>query len=173
MLEVGWTVFCHQKAGYKITSTAVQQVIPEVVNMKEMLQGLLTPLFQEIQEIKENNAKVAPYIEAGKLATTLYKYFPNYESLFKDVTFSIENSVIQEKKLLKEWLYSLGFRDLSHGEKITVSRKVCDFATSGDHDWFNDSPKKGRKKYHEALLPVIRDAVLYVLSKRNNVRLIK
>ena len=141
---------------------------------------LVVNMLQQLQRCMEENQKAVdtkinllmPFVEEGKIAKTLYKYLPNYENLLKQVAQEFEASTIQTYRYLKNWTYDLGFRDLSHGEKIAVGKIVSGFAILGDPDWLPDSDKKGRKKYPEAFKPVIKEATLYVLSKRRHLKLI-
>lgn len=50
MLEVGWTVYCHQKAGFKIKSTAIQQKPTD--STQDLLLKILAK--QEEQDAKLN-----------------------------------------------------------------------------------------------------------------------
>jgi len=146
-----------------------------VVNLQQNQQifSMMNTLLTRIEQMDANIQAIAPVVEAGKVAKKVYTIFPNYEQLFNEVSLCIDCLSTQEMKPLSNWLYELGFRDISHGERITIGRRVCNLSSTGDHDWFKYSPKKGRKKYHKALLPLIKDATLFVLSTRNNVRLIK
>lgn len=146
-----------------------------VVNLQQNQQmfSMFNTLLERIEQMDANIKAIAPLVEAGKVATKVYELFPNYEPLFTEVSNSVDNIGLQESKILSEWLYDLGFRDITHGEKITIGRRVSDIVTTGEHDWFKGFPKRGRKRYPEALLPIIKDATLYVLSTRSIVRLIK
>lgn len=150
-----------------------QEAISNIQNFELMFERLMNPLLDRIEQMDANIKAIAPLVEAGKVATKVYELFPNYEPLFTEVSNSVDDIGLQENKILSEWLYDLGFRDITHGEKITIGRRVSDVVTTGEHDWFKNTPKKGRKRYPEALLPIIKDATLFVLSTRNTVRLIK
>lgn len=141
---------------------------------------LVITMLQQLQQHMEENQKsvdikinlLMPFVEEGKIAKTLYKYLPNFENLLKQVAQEFESNPCQEYRHLKIWTFELGFRDLSRGEKIAIGKIVSGFAILGDPEWLPDSSKKGRKKYPEAFKPVIKEATLYILSKRRYLRLI-
>lgn len=152
------------------------QLNEQLFSMLQMFQKTLEDnqraYYERQQQMEEKLNWLLPYVEEGKIAKTLYKYLPNFENLLKQVSHEFESTMIQQYKFLKHGTYELGFRDLSHGEKIAIGKIVSGFAILGDPEWLPDSNKKGRKKYPEAFKPVIKEATLYVLSKRRHLRLI-
>lgn len=149
-----------------------QQIFSMIQMLQKTLEDSQRMYFERQQQMEEKLTLLLPYVEEGKIAKTLYKYLPNYENLLKQVAQEFESNTIQTYRYLKNWTYELGFRDLSHGEKIAIGKIVSGFAILGDPEWLPDSDKKGRKKYPEAFKPVIKEATLYVLSKRRHLRLI-
>lgn len=150
-----------------------QQTTQDFYNFKVLLETYLVPIQNELKVVRENQLKIAPFVEAGKVIMTIYKYFPNYENLLAQVASVFDNTLNHNYLYLKDSLYSLGFRGVSHGEKINIARTVCGFSDLGNSEWVIKKSPKGRKQYAEALLPIIREATLLEFSKRNNVRLIK
>jgi len=150
-----------------------QESTQDFYNFKVLLETYLVPIQNELKVVRENQLKIAPFVEAGKVIMTIYKYFPNYENLLAQVASVFDNTVNHNYLYLKDSLYSLGFRGVSHGEKINIARTVCGFSDLGNSNWVIQKSPKGRKQYSEALMPIIREATLLEFSKRNNVRLIK
>lgn len=150
-----------------------QESTQDFYNFKVLLETYLVPIQNELKVVRENQLKIAPFVEAGKVIMTIYKYFPNYENLLAQVASVFDNTVNHNYLYLKDSLYSLGFRGVSHGEKINIARTVCGFSELGNSEWIIKKSPTGRKQYAEALLPIIREATLLEFSKRNNVRLIK
>lgn len=177
MLEVGWTVFSHQKAGFKIKSMAVQPVSTDNSQIFKLIGDLSSQIGEMREELKTQNVHInllLPYAETGKVAMVVFNILPNYEALWDDIATTITSNPVQKYGYVSQWTYELGFRDLSRGEMINIGRYVSGFAILGKPEWLPESnQKKGRKKYPEAFKPVIRDITLYVLSQRNTVRLIK
>lgn len=150
-----------------------QQTTQDFYNFKALLETYLVPIQNELQIVRENQLKIAPLVEAGKVIMSIYQYFPNYEKLLAEVASVFDSIVIHNYSHLKDCLYSLGFRDVSHGERINIAKMVCGFSSLGNSNWVIQETPKGRKKYSEALLPIIKEATLIEFSKRNNIRLIK
>lgn len=150
-----------------------QQNTQDFYNFKVLLETYLVPIQNELQIVRENQLKIAPLVEAGKVIMSIYQYFPNYEKLLTEVASVFDSIVVHNYSHLKDCLYFLGFRDVSHGEKINIAKMVCGFSSLGNSNWVIQETPKGRKKYSEALLPIIKEATLLEFSKRNNVRLIK
>lgn len=149
-----------------------EQLLLMLQTLQKTLEDVRKDSWERQQQMEEKLNLLLPYVEEGKVAKTLYKYLPNFENLLKQVAQEFDSNLMQDYKILKHWTYELGFRDLSHGEKIAIGKIASGFAILGDPDWLPDSNKKGRKKYPEAFKPVIKEATLYVLSKRRHLRLI-
>ena len=62
----------------------------------------------------------------------------------------------------------MGLRGTSHGEKIAIAKLVTGFTWMGNPEWII---KKGVSRYAEALKPVIWNAYLIIVSRRNRPRL--
>jgi hypothetical protein len=150
-----------------------QEAISNIQNFELMFERLLNPMLDRIEQMDNNIKALTPYIEKGKIADTVYKMFPNFDNLWENIAQEITAPPTQEFRYVSQWAYEMGFRGLSRGEMICVGVEVSSFAKFGKPEWLpKDSDKKGRKKYPEAFKPVIRDAILHTLAKRNNVRLI-
>jgi len=161
---------------YKQETAKSVQLNEQLFSMLQMFQKTLEDnqraYSERQQQMEEKLNLLLPYVEEGKIAKTLYKYLPNFENLLKQVAQEFDSTVIQQYRYLKDWTYELGFRDLTHGEKSAIGKIASGFAILGDPEWLPDSNKKGRKKYPEAFKPVIKEATLYILSKRRHLRLI-
>ncbi len=136
MGECGATVYFHQQAGYKITSSALSS------------NDLSLLILEEVREIRKEMAKIEPALT----------FLDEMRPLLEEVAEQIKKNPDQTRKYVRDWMKGTAYQHLQPGTKNAIGRQLACFwktVCSLSYKTENDNCK-----YPEAYLPVIKKVVM-------------